>query len=98
MKTLITLVVSTVLPMSVAFATQYVKSAGGAISKISDGDFNNCPKRIYRKAGQDGLSTEAKKQLAIESLKGNTVNDLDSVKAKLKGEDACTYGSDDEKF
>jgi hypothetical protein len=98
MKTLMTIVISAVLPMSVAFATQYVKSAGGATSKISDADFAGCAKRIYRKAGQEGLSTESKKQLAIESLKGNTVNDLDAVKSKLKGEDACTYGADDEKF
>ena len=98
MKALVALVVSTVLPVSVVFATQYVKSVGGVITKISGENFANCPKKIYRKAGQDGLSLELRKQLAIESLKGNTVNDLEAIKAKLKFEDLCTYGADDEKF
>ena len=99
MKKFTMMFLSVVLPMSAAFATQYVRSAGGAFSKISEGDFANCSKRFYRKAGQDGLSTESKKQLAIESLKGNTVNDLDAVKGRLKDLDgSCAYGADDEKF
>jgi hypothetical protein len=98
MKKLTILIASMVLPLAAASATQYVKSDGGNISKISDADFVNCTNKIFRKSGQEGLSTDLKKQLAIESLKGNTVNDLDALKSRLKGESACTYGADDEKF
>ncbi len=84
------------VPPQTPTLVRYIQSVKGIISEISEAEFNACSKKIYRKAGQEGLSNDNKKMLGIESLRGNSVNDLGVLLERLKQQDACSYGAPDE--
>ncbi|MGZ3742296.1 MAG: hypothetical protein ACXWRE_04155 [Pseudobdellovibrionaceae bacterium] len=88
----ISLMVSLSLP---AVAIQYVKGT----AKISADEFNACSNKMFRKVAQDELSPENRRLAVKDVLVGKTINELDALKKYLSEHpDACSYGSDSEKF
>ena len=84
---------------SPAFAISFYHAKDGKIVKIDKAAFAACSTIVYRESAKDELPDEHKRKLVSALLKGKAVNDLGAAIAALKGDaDACSYGTDAEKF
>lgn len=92
------LIISTLLLITLqAWAIKYHQSAGDTIKEIDAAAFESCSYVYYRNAAKSDLSVAHQKNLVKASLKGELVNDLGAVAAKLKSNNgSCTYTENSE--
>lgn len=96
----ILIITSQIITMPSAFSIVYYKSnKGGAVTKISLKEFEECQNIIYRKAAKKELPIKYKKALLKALILGETINSLEVASSMLKSNPGyCSYGTENEQF
>ena len=82
---------------SQAWAIKYHQSTDGSIKEIDAATFENCKHIFYRNVAKSELPVAHQKNLVRASLKGELMNDLGAVAAKIKSASgSCTYTDNSE--
>lgn len=91
------IILFTLLVSVKVFAIKFYQSTAGSIVEIDETKFKACNKIIYRNSAKGELPLSHQKNLVKATLKGELVNDLQSLTTKLKADDGvCSYAENNE--